>query len=147
MTGPDRTTNADVEEWGERTFYDFKGAAARAGRSLQTIYRWKDRGLIHPVEGFIQTAELIEADRITRQRGGDQTRGRESTDRILTREDAAERVGRSVRTIRDWERHRGLVVVNGMIGVSQLLEVARQMKHRVGRPRKDRRQRDETQPG
>lgn len=132
MTGSDRVTHADVVDWGEPTFYDYRGAAARVGRSVSTIYRWKDRGLIHPIAGRVQTAELLEVDRITRARGGDQAR-LESNERMLTRRDAAERVRRSERTIRDWVHRHDLPMLGGRIPIGPLLEIAAQMNLRIGR--------------
>lgn len=49
---------------------------------------------------------------------------------------AAERVGRSERTIRNW-LSRGLRSYAGFITESDLLEFERVMRQRVGRPRKD----------
>ena len=131
----DEDDEPDPRAWEEPTFYDFKGAAERVGRSLSTIYRWKALGQVHTIAGMIQTAELLEAERVNRIRGGDQTRA-VSTERGLTRKEAAARVGRSERTIRSWQSKHGLVTVGGLIPVAALLDLARQMDHRIGRPRK-----------
>lgn len=53
----------------------------------------------------------------------------------LTREEAAERVGRSVRTIRSWQSD-GLKTVMGRIPEADLLAWDRRMRERTGRPRK-----------
>lgn len=57
---------------------------------------------------------------------------------MLTREEAAARVGRSVRTIRSWQAHpeRPLRTLLGLIPEGDLLEYDRRMRERVGRPRK-----------
>ena len=57
---------------------------------------------------------------------------------VLTRGEAAARVGRSVRTIRAWQAHpeRPLRTLLGLIPEADLLEYDRRMRERVGRPRK-----------
>lgn len=54
---------------------------------------------------------------------------------MLTRAQAAVRVGRSQRTIRNWQM-RGLRTLAGLIPEGDLLEYDRRMRERVGRPRK-----------
>lgn len=59
------------------------------------------------------------------------------TDRWLTIRDAAERVGRSPRTIKAWRQRGELTVLAGRVRESHLLEVEKRMRGRTGgRPRK-----------
>lgn len=51
-------------------FLTIKDAAARVGRSVQTIYRWEREGLISIMLGRVLEAELLEVDKLTRSRRG-----------------------------------------------------------------------------
>lgn len=54
----------------------------------------------------------------------------------MTRAEAAQRVGRTERTIRNWERSGELTPTLGRFRESDLVEADRRMRARVGRPRK-----------
>lgn len=56
--------------------------------------------------------------------------------RWLTRKEAAERVGKTERTIRNWEDAKLLKPIIGRYREDELLRADRQMRGRVGRPRK-----------